>query len=101
MPEFKPVAKVSDVPAGRGVTARAAGHVLALFNLDGQIYAMQGLCPHKGGPLGDGYCENGFTYCPMHGWKFDIKSGACIDFPDKPVQSYNARIVGDTIEVEL
>jgi nitrite reductase (NADH) small subunit len=101
MPEFKTVAKLSDVPEGRGITTRAAGHILALFNIGGKIHALQGLCPHKGGPLGDGYCENGQVYCPLHGWKFDIETGACVDFPDKPAKSFPARIVGDNIEVEL
>jgi nitrite reductase (NADH) small subunit len=101
MPEFKPIAKVSDVPEGRGITARSGTHAVAIFNVGGTIYAMDGICPHKGGPLGEGFCEDGRVYCPMHGWQFDVKTGACIDFPEKPAKTYAARIVGDTIEVEL
>lgn len=101
MAEFKAVAKLSEVPEGRGVVTRAAGKILSLFNIGGQVYALDGLCPHKGGPLGEGYCENGKVYCPLHGWQFDIKTGACVDFPDRPAAKYPARVVGDTIEVEL
>jgi nitrite reductase (NADH) small subunit len=101
MPEYRPVAKLSDVPDGRGITARAEGRVLALFNLGGEVFALDGICPHKGGPLGDGYCEKDRVYCPLHGWQFDIKTGACVDFPEKAAARYPARVVGDTIEVEL
>lgn len=101
MGDFKPVAKLNDVPEGRGITTRADGRALALFNLKGEIFALDGTCPHKGGPLGDGWCENERVYCPLHGWQFDIKTGACVDFPEKPATKYAARVVGDVIEVEL
>ncbi len=101
MPEFVPVVAAADVPEGRGVTVMKRGRMIAVFNLNGEYRAMDGACPHKGGPLGDGYCENGKVYCPLHGWEFDIRTGACKDRPDKPAQPLECRLAGDTIEVAL
>jgi nitrite reductase/ring-hydroxylating ferredoxin subunit len=101
MPEFHPVAARSAVPEGRGLTVFAAGRNVALFNMGGEIFALDGICPHKGAPLGEGFCEDGKVFCPMHGWSFEIKSGACLDRPDRPAQSFPVRIAGDMIEVAL
>jgi len=101
MSEFKPVAKLAEVPEGRGHTTYLEGRQVALFNLGGEIFALDGACPHKQGPLGHGHCENGNVYCPMHGWQFDIRTGACVDFPEKPATRLAVRVVGETIEVAL
>ena len=101
MGEFIQAAKLAEVPAGRGVTVTAGGRSIALFNVDGEILALEGACPHRAGPLGEGVCEDGHVYCPMHGWKFDIRSGLCAERPDRPAQTLAVRIQGETIEVEL
>lgn len=57
------------------------GRQVALFHLDGQFYAMDNSCPHRGGPLGEGEIEGGLVACPWHGWQFDIKTGQCQTMP--------------------
>jgi nitrite reductase (NADH) small subunit len=101
MPDFIPVAARSAVPEGRGMTVLKNGRNVALFNVAGEIFALDGVCPHKGGPLGEGFCEEGHVFCPMHGWKFDVRTGACVDRPDKPAESLPVRIAGEMIEVAL
>ena len=59
------------VPAApEGVCRR--GRVIALFNVDGTFYALDGVCPHQGGPLGQGTLEGCIVTCPWHGWQFDV-----------------------------
>jgi nitrite reductase/ring-hydroxylating ferredoxin subunit len=53
----------------------AAGRIIAVFNVDGQFYALDGICPHAGGPLGQGRLAGGVVTCPWHGWQFDVTSG--------------------------
>jgi nitrite reductase (NADH) small subunit len=101
MPEFRAVAKLSDVPEGRGYVTFAEGRQLALFNVGGEIIALDGVCPHKGAPLGAGHCENGHVFCPMHGWEFDIRTGACVEFPEKRAAQFPVRVTGESIEVAL
>jgi len=101
MGEFVPVAKASAVPEGGGITIFAAGRNVALFKLEGAIFALDGVCPHKGAPLGIGHCENGHVFCPMHGWRFNIRTGDCDEAPNRPAERFPVRIAGDMIEVAL
>lgn len=101
MPEFIPVAKRAAVPPGGGITIFAGGRNVAIFEVDGEIFALDGICPHKAAPLGIGHCENGVVACPMHGWRFDIRTGDCLDVPNKPAEKLEVRISGEMIEVAL
>lgn len=60
---------------GSGVSVTAGRYEVAIFNVDGAIYAIENCCPHQGGPLADGYLEGPFVTCPWHAWCFDVRSG--------------------------
>jgi nitrite reductase/ring-hydroxylating ferredoxin subunit len=49
------------------------GEPVALFNVDGHIYALSDMCPHQGGPLSEGFIQEGTVYCPWHAWPFSLK----------------------------
>lgn len=95
------VARLGDLPKGAGLALYAAGRDIALFNLDGEIVALGNECPHQSGSLGDGRLEGGIVTCPLHGWEFDARSGACMTVPGESVARYAVRVVGDAILVEL
>ena len=69
------VASVADVPAGTAREVYAAGRIIALFNVEGTFHALDGVCPHQGGPLGQGILEQQVVTCPWHGWQFDVTTG--------------------------
>lgn len=48
---------------------------IALFNVDGQIYAVNAICPHMGGPLQSGHLKGNVIYCPWHQWSFCVDTG--------------------------
>jgi len=48
---------------------------VAVFQQNGEYYALNNVCPHQGGPLGEGKVEEGCVYCPWHGWQFEIDTG--------------------------
>ena len=75
MPEWIPVAAVAECPPGRSVERIVAGRVVALANVDGLFHAIDGLCPHQGGPLGTGTLCGTTLTCPWHGWQFDVATG--------------------------
>jgi len=99
MSEFVAVAEANEVPQDRGLSVHVGGREFALFNISGQFYALDGQCPHRGGPLGEGITENGHVYCPLHGWEFDVKTGACINNPEKPVACFPARVLDGKVEI--
>ena len=53
----------------------AADRIVALFNVDDQIYALDGICPHQGGPLGKGRLDGPIVTCPWHGRQFNVRTG--------------------------
>lgn len=76
------LANVNDIPEGKGIIAKAEdGREIALFKVQGQVFALENVCPHMGGPLGEGDIEGTCITCPWHGWQFDIKSGTCENMP--------------------
>jgi nitrite reductase/ring-hydroxylating ferredoxin subunit len=102
MPRLARVASVDEIPAGRGMRVEVDGHVLAVFNAGaGRYHALSGVCPHEGGPLGDGVLIRGAAVCPWHGFDFDLQTGACGVDPDLSVRVYPVRVEGADLFVEL
>ena len=66
---------VGDCPPGAGVECVAGDRVVALFNVEETFYALDGICPHQGGPLGKGVLTGCVVTCPWHGWQFDVTTG--------------------------
>jgi len=75
MSEWIRVAAVEEIPPGTVREVLAGDRVVALGNFDGQFYALDGICPHQGGPLGKGRLVDSTLTCPWHGWQFNICTG--------------------------
>jgi nitrite reductase/ring-hydroxylating ferredoxin subunit len=75
MPEWIPVAAASDCPPGSSIERVAADRMVAIANVAGRYHAIDGLCPHQGGPLGTGMLCGTVLTCPWHGWQFDVTTG--------------------------
>lgn len=69
------VASIGDIPVGTGKELMAGDRIVAVFNVDGQLHALDGICPHAGGPLGEGALRGTTVTCPWHGWQFDVVTG--------------------------
>jgi nitrite reductase (NADH) small subunit len=75
MPNWTRIAAVDDCPPGEARELLVEDRVIALFQVDGRFYALDGICPHQGGPLGRGTLCGGIVTCPWHGWQFDVTTG--------------------------
>lgn len=76
------LARCEDIPPGKKMIANLEdGREIAIFNCDGEFYALDNVCPHMGGPLGEGEMEGCMVVCPWHGWQFNIKDGTCQNMP--------------------
>jgi 3-phenylpropionate/trans-cinnamate dioxygenase ferredoxin subunit len=96
------VASTADVPPGSVRVFQVNGRSIALANLDGAFYAVDNLCTHDNGPLGEGTLWNGTIECPRHGARFDIKTGAVKALPAvRPVRAYPVRLDGDEVSVDV
>ena len=95
------VADLASLPPGTGNISSGQGDPIATFNVGGRFYAIDGSCPHRGGPLGDGVLEGSEVVCPLHGWRFDVTTGECVGRPGTRLQCYSAHIEGDGVWIEL
>jgi nitrite reductase (NADH) small subunit len=75
MAEWLPIAAVSECPPGESIERVVGNRIVALANVDGAWHAIDGLCPHQGGPLGRGRVCGAVLTCPWHGWQFDLPTG--------------------------
>lgn len=99
MNSFTPVADLDSLPPNQSRVIEFNNRMVALFNNEGTVHAMDNECPHKGAPLGGGTVENGKVYCPFHGWDFDVKTGSCGVNPERPVTIYPVKILDGKIHL--
>ena len=96
------VGRVEDLPEGRGATVELLnGKELALYNVGGQFHAVENFCPHKGAPLADGDLNGHTIECAWHGWRFDLRSGACLNNPSEPVETYEVVVEDGWIKIRV
>ena len=95
------VAKKSDIPPGTGKVIEVGGKTVAVFNCEGNFYAIDNTCKHRGGPLGEGSLSGTTVTCPWHGWEYDVTSGACQMDPAITVQKFDVKVEGDDILVSV
>lgn len=72
---------------------------MALFNVGGEFYAINYVCPHMGGPLGEGKLTGSVVSCPWHGWTFDVRSGLADHPGGHCVSAYEVVVEGEEIKI--
>jgi len=92
MGEFLPVAEASGIPPGTSKVVVVAGHLIALFNVDGRFYALSNTCLHRGGPVGEGTLDDTVVTCPLHGWQYDVTTGANVENPFARLKQYPVKV---------
>ena len=68
------------------------GEEVAVFKVGNEFKACQNTCPHAGGSLGEGQVEGEKVTCPLHGWQFNLKTGACVNEPGNDIKTYATEI---------
>ena len=76
------------------------GDELAVYNVDGEFYATENSCPHRGAPLIEGELCGHIVECWLHGWQFDVRSGECLTVPDR-IRTYAVEIEDDLIKIRF
>ena len=101
MAEFVKVANLSDLGPGSSMTIEANGKAVALFNVDGAVYALDNTCLHRGGPLGEGFLEGDVVTCPWHMWEYNVRTGEKVGDASLKVASYPVEVEGNDIKVAV
>jgi len=102
MADYMKVAKTTEIEPGQARLVDVNGRSIALFNVDGQFFALDNTCTHKGGPLAEGEISGHEVTCPWHGAMFDVRTGEVVGPPaQRAVLRYDVRVTGTDVEVEL
>jgi ferredoxin-nitrite reductase len=102
-PETKPARVLfrgDEIAEGAAKLVRVKGEEMAVFKNDGKLYGIQNTCPHEGGQLCNGWIEGGEVVCPLHGYKFDLRTGACSTDPKLKVKVFCLIAQGEQVAVE-
>ena len=73
------IGRAEDVPLFEGRRVTVGGRRIAVFRLADRFAAIDADCPHAGGPLSDGIVADACVTCPLHGWRFDLRTGLAVD----------------------
>ncbi len=101
MSNFVKVASLSDLAAGACRTVDVNGKAVALFNVNGTVYALDNTCLHRGGPLGDGMLEGDVVTCPWHGWQYKVITGENVMNSAMKVAAYPVQVEGNDIKIAV
>ncbi len=103
MPELD-VCPLEELPPGRTKIVRAGPVSVCVYNLGGELYALEDRCSHDDGPLAEGVLDalSGVAVCPRHGANFDIRTGDALTLPAfQPVSTYTVHVVDGQVRLEL
>ncbi len=101
MSELIRIAAVDEIPPGTGKEVLAGERILAVYHVDDRFYALDGICPHAGGPLGEGLLQGNIVTCPWHGWQFDVSSGRHCLNKNLTHHSFPVTVIDDELFVDL
>jgi nitrite reductase/ring-hydroxylating ferredoxin subunit len=100
--EYHKIARVDDVPPGEARQFHVEDRPVALCNVDGEFYAFEDICTHQFAHLTEGGLEGDKIKCPLHGARFDVKTGRPTSLPAvKPVPLHEVKVEDGAVYVSL
>jgi len=101
MANFVEVAQLEQIAPGKSKLVYVEEKSIALFNIDGMIYAIDDSCLHQGSSLAQGKLNGKILTCRAHGWKYDVTNGSLTLNPERRVASYAVQVVDGKIAVAV
>lgn len=97
------ITPVQNIPLREGRSVNVAGREIAIFNLGDRVLAVDGRCPHRGGPLAEGIVTGSTVVCPLHAWKISLETGSVTKPGAEPacVATYRTRIESGIVLIEI
>jgi len=96
------VGRVDDIPLLEGRNATVGGMRVAVIRMPDGFVALDAACPHEGGPLADGIVADECVTCPLHGWRFDLRTGAPVGGgATAGIATYEVTVRGGELYVRL
>lgn len=96
---WMPTGVSASLPDGSRRRVRLQGRALALVRVEGRWFALDDVCPHRGGELSQGDLGGYLLHCPLHAWPFDVRTGRCPEHPGAEVGTYPVRVQDGQLQV--
>jgi nitrite reductase (NADH) small subunit len=101
MPKRVRIGSLEDFPEGSAREVIVDNRVLAVYCVQGTVYVLDGLCPHQGGPLGQGRLQGFVVTCPWHGWQYDVRTGQHQSIRPLVHRTFPVTVEGSDVFVDL
>lgn len=102
MPQFVKLTSQAELPANNEAKEfPCGGQTICVANVNGTITAMDNVCLHRGGPLGQGVIEKGKVVCPWHGWAWDPSTGQAVHNANAKLAVYPIKIENGDVLIEI
>tara|TARA_R110001583_G_C5670369_1_gene410836 strand:- start:5376 stop:5690 length:315 start_codon:yes stop_codon:yes gene_type:complete len=103
MTEMITAGRIDELPPGKIHKIQHGEQTIALVNVDGEFFAVDGICSHAGGPLcrGDVIAAEKVITCPWHGWEYDLRSGECLMDPSLSQKTFAVSVANETVQIAL
>lgn len=102
MADYVKVASMGDLHENESKVVTVNGTEVALIKIGANVCAVRNVCPHKGGPLGEGEIQGSILTCPWHGWEFDLADGGkCTMNEMIEAKMYPVKQEGDAVLIEI
>jgi len=98
---WKEVLKSEALAEGQGVEVLHEGNIIAVFRHRGELFAVDGICMHQGGPLARGKLADGTIQCPWHGWMYELATGNNAVTCQHMLHTYPIQESDGKIEIDL
>ena len=99
---FVRIASATELPPSKEAREFLCGDkTICVANVNGTVTAMDNVCLHRGGPLGQGVIEKGKVVCPWHGWAWDPATGEAVHNPAAKLHLYLIKVEGGEVLVEI
>ena len=91
-----------DLAEGEVLGIEIGGREIAIYDIDGTLYATDDVCTHAYARLSDGWLDNGEIECPLHAGRFEVRTGRAVCPPvTDDIKTYPVRLAGDEIQIRL
>jgi nitrite reductase/ring-hydroxylating ferredoxin subunit len=98
---FVRIGSVAELPPGQVMEAAVGPNTYVICNAGGELFAYDGVCPHAGGPLGQGALHGNTLVCPWHTWEYDCRTGVN-DYDDSVrLTQFPVKVRGEDILIDL
>jgi len=101
MPHIDTALKLEEVPIGESRCVKLGDVQVGLFRGPDSLFAINNVCPHRGGPLHEGLVTDGVVACPWHQWQFQLDDGVCQNIPKVRITTYPVEVRDGAIWINL